>query len=114
MSLLDRRLLEHDDATGMTEWYHFDVHTGGFTVETTQDTSLLLDSNLRQWNATEKHTRYGDGLGGRVASIPNVVLMELSKQGIVTPAGAVLDEPKFRRWLNDSDNRLFRTRAGTV
>ena len=59
MSLLDRRLLDRDDASGMTEWYHYDPHTGGFAIETVQDVAPLLAHNTRQWNATEKHTRYG-------------------------------------------------------
>ena len=112
MSATDRKLLGHDDLSGMTEWYHYDPHTGGFAVETVQDVEPLLDHNRRQWNATEKSTRYGEMT--KVASIPNVVIMELAKQGILSMTGSILDDRKYRRWLNDPDNLKWRTRAGTV
>lgn len=112
MSLSDRRLLGHDETTGLTEWYHFDEHTGGFAIETTQDFSSLLEVNKAAWNDTESSTRYGEL--DRVASVPTVVMIDLAKQGIVTAAGRILDDKKYRAWLNDPDNRFFRTRAGKL
>jgi hypothetical protein len=108
----NRRFLDHDDFLGLTEYFTYDDETDGFTIETVQDVEPLVELNKALWNNTEKHTQYGDLT--RVASIPPVVMMELSKSGIVTPAGRVLDQKKFRAWLNDSANRCFRTRAGKV
>lgn len=110
--MTDRRLFDVDKESGITEWFLYDDETGGFTIESQQDVEPLLEQNKRLWNDTEKHTPYGELR--RVASIPNVTLMELARQGIVTPAGHVLDQKKFRAWLNDSDNKYFRTRAGKV
>jgi hypothetical protein len=44
----------------------------------------------------------------KVASIPMNVYFDLKEKGI-------LDDPAaLKRWLNDSDNRFFRTKAGRV
>jgi len=44
----------------------------------------------------------------RVASIPLNVYYDLKRRGIA-------DDPKaMKKWLNDPDNRVFRTREGTV
>ena len=114
MSLTTPRLLDHDPESGITEYYHFDPHTHGFTIEARQNVSPVIEVNKAAWNDTEVHTRYGDGIGARVASVPNVVMMELAKKGIVTPTGTILDDKAYRRWLNDPENRHFRTRAGRV
>jgi hypothetical protein len=41
------------------------------------------------------------------------VIDELNKQGIMR-GFAVLDEKRFKAWLNERDNRVFRTRTGVV
>jgi len=43
-----------------------------------------------------------------VASIPLNLYYDLKRQGIVD------DPARFKKWLNDSDNRFFRTRGGRV
>jgi hypothetical protein len=48
------------------------------------------------------------GEHAKVASIPLSVYYELKRQGIA-------DDPKaLRKWLNQSENRAFRTREGTL
>ena len=112
MSATERKLLDDGATSGLTEWYHYDPHTGGFAIETVQDVEPILEANRRVWNGTEKHTRYGEMT--RIASLPNVIVMELAKQQILSPTGTILDDTKYRAWLNDPANRLFRTRAGKV
>lgn len=108
----DARLFDDGSLTGVTEWYHYDDLSGGFTIQSTQDVEPLLELNKNLWNDSEKHSRYGEW--SRVASIPAVIVMELAKQGILTAGGSILDAKRFRAWLNDRDNLLFRTRAGRV
>lgn len=112
MPLSDPRLFGHDPVTGMTEYFHFDSDTGGFVIETQQDVSALIEVNKARRNATEKHTRYGEL--ACVASTPNVIVMELAKQHIMSPAGVILDDKKYRAWLNDPENEAFRVRRGRV
>lgn len=111
MALDSPRLFDHDELTGITEYYYYDDDTGGFIMESVQDVEDVIEDNKARANMAPSHWR---GNWHRVASIPNVVMMELSKQGIVSPAGRIFDQQAFRKWLNDRDNQLFRTRPGKV
>ena len=107
-----KRLLDHDEFLGLTEWFTYDDDTDSFTVETVQDVEPILERNKALWNGSEKHTRYGEWT--RIASVPPVIVMELAKQGILRPDASILDDKRYRAWLNDRDNLLFRTRPGKV
>ena len=52
--------------------------------------------------------------GYRVARLPNIVVHQLAKQGILALNGKVLDKTRFFRWLNDSDNKHFRIYTGNL
>jgi hypothetical protein len=111
-SITDARLFDHDPLTGVTEFYYYHPDTDGFTIESRQDVEPLLEQNQRLWNETERSTRYGEWT--RIASLPAVIVMQLAEQHILRMDGSILDDKKYRAWLNDSANRLFRTRAGNV
>jgi hypothetical protein len=51
--------------------------------------------------------------GNKVASIPLTVIDDLNAKGIMR-GFAVVDEKKFKEFLNSPDNRFFRTRPGRV
>jgi hypothetical protein len=48
-----------------------------------------------------------------VARIPNTVIDVLNKMGIMR-GFMVTDEKRFKAWLNDPDNRVWRTYPGSV
>ena len=105
-----RRLLDHDTNTGITEWYHFDPETQGFLIEYEQDVEGILELNKAVVN---------DNVGWKgefhhVACIPLTIMMTLAEQGIVTVAGQVLDQKRYKAWLNDSANAHFRVKRGRV
>lgn len=104
------RRLAYDPLTGMEEIYHFDPDTFGFSIETKQDVQGLIELNKSVIN---DNTGWKGELH-HVAHIPNVVVMDLAQQGIMTPAGKVLDEKRFKAWLNDRDNEAFRVKRGRV
>jgi len=104
------RLLGHDQQTGLTEYYHFDPVTNGFTLETRQDVGDMIE--LCKAMANESSGWKGDM--HHVAFLPLVILMALDKQGIVSAGGRILDPPRFRAWLNDRDNKAFRMKMGRV
>lgn len=110
---MSTRLFDHDAESGITEFFHYDVETGDFAIETVQDVTPFVELNKRRFNASETSTRYGDGLE-QVACLPNTIIMQLAKLGIVTPSMRILDPKKFKAWLNDSENMYFRTRAGRI
>ena len=49
----------------------------------------------------------------KIASLPMVVIDDLNKKGIMR-GFAVMDQKRFKAFLNDPDNRFFRTRPGEV
>ena len=87
---------------------------GGIVIQTRQDVSDIVEQNKKEYNSFDERARWSDNLfGNKVASIPMTVIDELNKQGIMR-GFAVQDEKRFRSWLNERDNRVFRTRTGVV
>ena len=67
------------------------------------------------YNGTEyKAKAFQHEKGYRVARLPNIVVHQLAKKGILNYNGKVLDKSRFFRWLNDSDNRHFRIYTGNL
>ena len=62
---------------------------GNYFIETKQDITGIIESNKAQFNAIDEKAKWGEWT--KVASIPNVVVDELNKQGIMRGFG-VLDE----------------------
>jgi hypothetical protein len=87
---------------------------GGIIIETRQDISDILEQNKKEYNSYDERARWSDELlGNKVASIPMTVIDDLNAKGIMR-GFAVLDEKRFKAWLNERDNRVFRTRTGVV
>lgn len=98
------KVFDVDPLSGITSYWHYDDATDTALIEKRQDVSDILDANKAEFN--EDHGRYGEWT--KVASIPLSVYYDLKAKGIV-------DDPvAMKRWLNDADNRFFRTRPGTV
>lgn len=100
------RPFSRDPFTGLERDFHYDPDTGDFHIETRQRVSSVLDANKAEFAAHDEHTPWGDGQ--KVASIPMGLYWELRAKGITK------DQKAFRKWLNDPDNRFFRTRPGRV
>ena len=102
---MQRRIFDTDPLTGITRYWHV-KSDGEFVIETQQQVSGIAEANKRSFADTDTKAKYGDM--AKVASIPLNVYYELKRQGIV-------DDPKaMKKWLNDPDNRVFRTRGGPV
>ena len=87
---------------------------GGIIIETRQDITDILEQNKKEYNSYDERAKWSDNLfGNKVASIPMTVIDDLNKEGIMR-GFAVLDEKRFKAWLNERDNRVFRTRTGVV
>jgi len=100
------RLLEHDRATGVRRYFHWDATTQSFTIETVRDAQDILEQNLLETNNV--NTSSWKGEMHKVASLPLHIWMELREKGILQ------DPARMRKWLNDSANRMYRTRGGHV
>jgi hypothetical protein len=103
-----RRVLDYDPATGITQWFHYDDATGDMGLETQQDVRLVIEGTKEAFNqADERKPWKGDV--HKVASIPMVIYHELAKI-----SNNFKDQRVVRKWLNDRDNSVFRTRPGRV
>lgn len=102
-----KRLFDFDPVTRTTEYFYYDEDTDRFTIQTQQDVTDLVESNKAEFNAAPEHGRFRGDMH-KVASIPLNVYFDLKAKGILD------DEKKLRAWLNDPDNRFFRTRPGRV
>ena len=103
---MESNILSADQETLVTETHHYDEETGTNYLEQVQDVTDIVEENKALYNLSDGVPRFGDGK--RVASIPMVIYMELQRQGITK------DPVAFKRWLNDPDNRCFRTLPGVV
>ena len=87
---------------------------GGLIIKTSQDVSAILEQNRAEYNAHDERSKWSDHLfGNKVASIPLTVIDDLNKSGIMR-GFHVVDQKRFTSWLNDSENRFFRTRPGVI
>lgn len=108
MSIETRSFGEYDPINQIERKFHYDHNTDVFHIETIQHGSEALELAKASFNGFDERAPWkGDGFH-HVAHIPPVVVEMLRKQRI-------LDDPKrLKKWLNDRDNRMFRTRPGRV
>lgn len=99
------RVFDQDRAAGITRYWHYNDELDEYTIETVQDVQPIVDANKRAYNAEDKHYK---GELHRVASLPLSVFFDLKKRGILD------DQKAMKKWLNDPDNRYFRTKPGRV
>ena len=90
---------------------------GGILIQTRQDVSDIVEQNKKEY-AESTNGKGWDGENAfskknKVASIPLVVLADLEKQGIMR-GFHIIDMDRFKLWLNNPDNQVFRTRQGRI
>lgn len=98
------RLFNHDPATGRTVW----VLTEGerTTFRTDYPVDAIINENAER-RAASAGTKFGDM--AHIASVPlNIYHEQLAE------AQRVGDDKYISKYLNDSDNRAWRTREGKV
>lgn len=99
-------LLAFNPDTGKKTWWHYDPVTGSAVIETEQEVSDITEDNLRLRNCYDERARWTQ-FSNHVASIPDFLFHRLRKQ-----FGD--DQKAWAKWLNDPDNRAFRTRPGRI
>ena len=107
---MTKRLIDHDEATGITTWFHDAPEIDGFHVEQTQDVGPILDANKATQSlgrsATKSVTENHDM--EHVARIPMMVQYEW-----VTKYGVDVHNPDHiegaKRLLNSNEYRYLRT-----
>ena len=106
-----KRLISFDHETKILNNFTFEEDTTGnndhhFVISTEQDVTAIINDNKNQLKETDKRTKWNDW--NKVASIPMEVYYDLKAKGII-------DDPvAIKKWLNDPENKYFRTREGNV
>lgn len=100
-----KRPFSNDPLTGTETTFEYHDEDDSFSLHTTQQVDDVLDSNKASYTDADCGWK---GDMHKVASIPMTLFLQLKQQGIV-------DDPvAFRAWLNDPNNRYFRTKPGKV
>jgi len=111
-------LNDPDDQSSVKTNLIVDEGENKFHIENYQDPATIkaiLDANKKARNeGAYKLNGFKDAKMYRACSIPNIVMLQLAKEGIVTMNGKILDKTKFFRWLNDSDNKNLRIYEGNL
>ncbi len=84
---------------------------GNLVVKAESNLTPIIEANKASYNTFDERSRWGDF--NRVAEIPFPVIEDLNRQGIMR-GFVVLDQKKMKAWLNNPDNRFFRTRPGKI
>ena len=106
-----KRLLNFDKSTGKETWLHDNID-GGFTVEQKQHVKQVIENAKAKANEYERGSLIGNTQRHwqQVAEIPSSIYLELRQR-----FGDPRDNPKdWKKWLNDYNNRYFRTSGGSV
>jgi len=104
--MTEKKLFDKDDALGITRIWHYDADKDEATIETRQDVSQIIEENKQEYAQIDERARWGEWT--RVASIPLSIYYKLKAEGKLEY------EAYMKRWLNDPDNKYFRTRSGEV
>jgi hypothetical protein len=104
---MESNLLGFDRQSGIKTIHHFDHADDKTYIEQVQDVETIIEANKAIYNEHDERTRWADN-NNRVASIPLTIYWQLEREGITK------DPVLFKKWLNDPDNRVFRTRPGVV
>ena len=109
-----KRLIEKNPYSQKEIWMH-DHQDGGFTIEEKQHIQEVLDINKAKQNEYRKGSLIGNTQKHwqGVAEIPTLVYMDLMKK-FGDPHNNPESQKKWKAWLNDIDNRYFRTSGGNV
>ena len=104
-----KRPLNTDPTTGKTTYIESDADGDHIVTEQRFDPVLRINKQMNndwqygQMRGTQKHAQH-------VAEIPNVLYHHLLKT-----LGKPSENPNgWKRWLNDSENRDFRTGGGNI
>lgn len=101
-------LFDEDPITKTREWFVMEDGADSFQIVTEQIVDPICEENQENFKQFDERAPWkGDGFH-RVAGIPANVVADLMRKGIL------LDPKAMKRWLNDPENRKYRTRPGRV
>ncbi len=100
------KIFKKDPETQTETWHHYDPDTDKVTLEVRQVVDHIAESNEAERNSYSSFDKFGEMR--KVASIPLNVYYDLKRKGIID------DPAEFKKWLNSSENKIFRTFPKTI
>lgn len=115
------KIWSRDAATGVTKIWHYDPDTDMATIQTQLDVEPLIEAN-KYLRRLQEEKRCGVKFDPNQSfhlmfRLPLVLWFELKRQGILGGSiddPTVLDDPALAKWLNDSDNEVWRVHEGKI
>lgn len=104
------RLLSFNPLTRIKEVHHYDPHTGAEVIESVGDVEPIMEHAKGLFAPVDERARWRDGFN-HVASVPLSVIDKVRRE---TGVNLLTDKAAMRHFLNDSDNKVFRTRPGRI
>ena len=101
------KLFDINPVTGTRKMWHYDAEKDEATIETIIDATQIVSDNKDRFNSFDEKANW-KGEIHHVASIPMALFYQMKAEGKLD------DQAYMKRWLNDPDNRAFRTRPGEV
>lgn len=109
-----KKLLSSDPLARKKTFMHFE-NDGTRHISTEQDVTEIIDVNKKQANSYVKGSMIGNTQRHslEVANIPLTLYHDLIKK-LGDPSKDPEARKKWKTWLNDSNNRAFRTGGGYI
>ena len=101
------KLFDINTETGTRKMWHYDAEKDEAVIETIIDASQIVSDNKDRFNSFDERANWKGDMH-HVASIPMALFYQMKAEGKLD------DQAYMKRWLNDPDNRAFRTRPGEV
>jgi hypothetical protein len=89
---------------------------GGIIIHSQTDLTDFAEHTKQQYNANPGKKGWSGNLfdpKNKIASLPLAIINDLNAKGIMRGFN-IVDEKALKAWLNDPENRVFRTRGGEV
>lgn len=89
---------------------------GGIIIKHETDLTDFIDHTKAQFNENPGKTGWSDELfdpKNKIASLPLAIINDLNQKGIMR-GYFIVDQKAMKKWLNDPENQVFRTRGGQV
>jgi hypothetical protein len=89
---------------------------GGLIIKTETQLDDFIDHTKAQYNQRSEKTGWGDSpldAKNKIASLPLEIIETLNVMGIMR-GFYITDQKALKKWLNNPDNKVFRTRGGQV
>ena len=104
-----------DVQNGVTRIAHSDGD-GGLVIQSVTDMSDFVEHTKAQYDDNSTGKGWGDNPldpKNKIATLPTEIVNELNKMGIMR-GYYITDQNALKKWLNNPENRVFRTRGGVI